>query len=29
LPYPRANGPQKGDGKPSPYIACHYRRISH
>jgi glycosyltransferase involved in cell wall biosynthesis len=28
LPYPRANGPPKGDGKPSPYIACRYRRIT-
>jgi hypothetical protein len=21
LPYPQANGPQKGDGKPSPYAS--------
>jgi hypothetical protein len=27
LPYPPANGPQKGDGKPSPYTVCHYQRI--
>jgi len=27
LPYPRANGAQPGDGKPSPYTAWRYRRI--
>jgi len=27
LPYPLANGPGKGEGKPSAYIACHYRGI--
>jgi len=27
LPYPPRQRPQKGDGKPSPYIAGHYRRI--
>jgi hypothetical protein len=27
LPYPQADRPPQGDGKPSPYIACRYRRI--